>query len=564
MNGMKLSEMMNGLPDDMILAAYTGSYRTAQTESAADFAAGQTVQQGSTAGISAPRWITAAALAACMLFAVFAGALLLLGHDEVLKSQNAQDNVFVQEVTTTYTDISAVTAEQTTQSAYAEALTEVKQAETISSTETDAHTKQSEQPETVPSAKVSNPTVTAAAGTTEPADSCVLNKMNESVSESGTFPASAAEPENALLKKYADKFNVIEQTAIADSAKLQDESYMLNKVYAEGILYSAYLSGYFTEYDWTEYVECTADETAGQPRLFRNYHNCVLENGFYYSVHDGNATVHGADTGFFADAESIAIPEMLGGYPVREIAPHAFDGFEGAVFPKLHEIIIPDSVEVICSRAFYGVFTQERCKSLSDRLKDCRINIPQSVRYFGEYAYGFGTVRALGTDITLPDTLEYIDRMAFTDNSVQIELFDDPAQGFTSWDAIPGKAPFLLTDDGYVPVPDDFYPKIEMPDTVYVCNDEYIIVQRSLVKSCQNALCPKQFAAYYVRENLSHPDGDFNSDGRVNRADVNCLQRYLLDSAEAFPVFPTDWKAGDMNDDEKLNAVDLSLIKQLF
>lgn len=127
MNGMKLSEMLNRLPDDMILAAYTGSYRTAQPKSAADFAAGQAVQRGSTAGISAPRWITAAALAACMLFAVGVAAVLIRSGNEEVTVQSVQDDSAVQEITAEYTDISSVSAELTVKSNQTETLTELKQ-----------------------------------------------------------------------------------------------------------------------------------------------------------------------------------------------------------------------------------------------------------------------------------------------------------------------------------------------------------------------------------------------------------------------------------------------------
>lgn len=366
-----------------------------------------------------------------------------------------------------------------------------------------------------------------------------------------SFAASYSDGE--LLTKYADKFKVIEKNYAADNERLKNENYMQNKVYANGILYSAYLSGNSLEYDWTEYVECIKDDTSEPPHLVRNYHNCELENGFYYSVHDGAATIHGADAEQFADVKVLALPETLGGFPVYEIAPHAFDGFEGAVFPKLSKISIPDSVEVICCRAFQGVFTQKKCTSLSDRLKDCKINVPKSVQYIGEYAYGFGTVRALGDTVILPETLEYIDRMAFADNSVQI---------YDLCDTELGKVPYLQADEDYMPLPEDFYPEIILPDSVYVCNDDYIVLQRGITKYCQNALRPKQYAEYYVREGFTKPKGDVNNDGQVNLADVICMQRYLCCSLVGASAFSLDWESGDMNDDGAINVIDFSLLKR--
>lgn len=369
-----------------------------------------------------------------------------------------------------------------------------------------------------------------------------------------SIPASASSlSERNLLNKYSNKFIVTSEKLSADSERLKNENYMQNKVYVNGILYSAYLSGNHMEYDWTEYVECIKDDTSNPPRLVRNYHNCEHENGFYYSVHDDAATIHGADAKHFVDAEALVLPETLGGFPVREIAPHAFDGFEGAVFPKLSKISIPDSVEVICCRAFQGVFTQKKCTSLSDRLKDCKINVPKSVQYIGEYAYGFGTVRALGDTVILPETLEYIDRMAFADNSVQI---------YDLCDTELGKVPYLQADDDYMPLPEDFYPEIILPDSVYVCNDDYIVLQRGITKYCQNALRPKQYAEYYVREGFTKPKGDVNNDGQLNLADVICMQRYLCCSLVGVPAFSLDWESGDMNDDGAINVIDLSLLKR--
>ena len=160
MNGMKLSEMLNGLPDDMILAAYTGSYRTAQPKSAADFAAGQAVQQGSTAGISAPRWITAAALAACMLFAVGVGAVLLRSGNEEVTVQSVQDDSAVQFVTAAYTETSSAAQSTTAQKSYTAAVivTEDTQTETAAEMQT-TESEQTTKEETTASTAVTKTTV---------------------------------------------------------------------------------------------------------------------------------------------------------------------------------------------------------------------------------------------------------------------------------------------------------------------------------------------------------------------------------------------------------------------
>ena len=55
------------------------------------------------------------------------------------------------------------------------------------------------------------------------------------------------------------------------------------------------------------------------------------------------------------------------------------------------------------------------------------------------------------------------------------------------------------------------------------------------------------------------PSGDLNADGKFDDADAKLLLKWLL--AEPDTELP-DWKAGDMNSDGFLKAIDLSLMKQ--
>lgn len=361
--------------------------------------------------------------------------------------------------------------------------------------------------------------------------------------------------DDELLGKYSDQFFVIEKPVPPDSDMLSNPMYMRKSVYADGILYSAYDNNVW-EYDWTQYVELVYD--IEPPSLRREYHNCEQENGFYYSVHNHTATVHGVDVSAFADAEMIAIPDTLGGFTVREIAPHAFDGSDGTISSNLVEISIPDSVEVICSYAFYAVFSQERNASLSVRQRQCKINMPASVKYIGHYAFGYGTVCAFGDTVVLPETLEFIDHCALWDNSVHMDLKPDPQHLYEGAEELSSRRPYLYTDNGYVPVSSDFYPSIELPNTQFVCNREYIAMQSGFFAEC-HALGQLNYAEYYVRENLSYAKGDFNNDGTKNVADVVCLERYLQN---ALDEIPSKWQSGDMNGDGKLNAVDLTLMKR--
>ena len=60
---------------------------------------------------------------------------------------------------------------------------------------------------------------------------------------------------------------------------------------------------------------------------------------------------------------------------------------------------------------------------------------------------------------------------------------------------------------------------------------------------------------------MSAPEiiGDVNMDGAFNLTDAVLLQKWLL----AVPDTELkNWKAGDFNEDHKLNAIDLCLMKQ--
>ena len=54
--------------------------------------------------------------------------------------------------------------------------------------------------------------------------------------------------------------------------------------------------------------------------------------------------------------------------------------------------------------------------------------------------------------------------------------------------------------------------------------------------------------------------GDINNDGKLNVSDVVLMQKWLL----AVPgIKLEDWKAGDLCEDEQIDAFDLCLMKRL-
>lgn len=111
MNVLDLSDLLNELPDDMIVSAYKKllSPQIAEGTASAFYpVSDQIVPQKSTEPPvkHPPRWITAAALAACMLFAVGVGAFLLRGQHEDLTMQSSLVDSSVQTLTTTFSETS--------------------------------------------------------------------------------------------------------------------------------------------------------------------------------------------------------------------------------------------------------------------------------------------------------------------------------------------------------------------------------------------------------------------------------------------------------------------------
>ena len=118
MNELDLAGLLNQLPDEMIVSANMNTYLQPQ-DSGKQESAVQITQQITAANTpaeaaSAPRWVTAAALAACMLFAVGVGAVLLHSSRPEITAQSSQEDISVTVITAAYTETSSLTATQTT------------------------------------------------------------------------------------------------------------------------------------------------------------------------------------------------------------------------------------------------------------------------------------------------------------------------------------------------------------------------------------------------------------------------------------------------------------------
>ena len=91
------------------------------------------------------------------------------------------------------------------------------------------------------------------------------------------------------------------------------------------------------------------------------------ENGYTYTVENGEATITGCDDSITGD---VVLPDTLGGYPVTEVGAYAFSGCS-----SLTSIKIPDGVTSIDEAAFRG------CSSLTD------ITIPDGVTSIGSFVF---------------------------------------------------------------------------------------------------------------------------------------------------------------------------------
>ena len=137
MNVLDLSDLLNELPDDMIISAYQRQFSPHAVEEPVSFDRTVTEKRAEASVKHPPRWMTAVALAACMLFAVGVGALLLRGQHENLTTQSSQADSSEAEIVT------AVRTETTAP------VTTVPEPADISGTQTTAAQSQTTAEETV-------------------------------------------------------------------------------------------------------------------------------------------------------------------------------------------------------------------------------------------------------------------------------------------------------------------------------------------------------------------------------------------------------------------------------
>ena len=141
----------------------------------------------------------------------------------------------------------------------------------------------------------------------------------------------------------------------------------------------------------------------------------VENNGYVESEFDFDAST-GTITSYNGYATYLAIPETIGGAPVKAIGPEAF-----AQHTYLALLELPEGLETIGDRAFYNCETLARVhfpstlKSIGDNAfynayKSSVLELPEGLEHIGAYAFYFAGIKGF---LTLPEGLKTIGESAF-------------------------------------------------------------------------------------------------------------------------------------------------------
>ena len=92
----------------------------------------------------------------------------------------------------------------------------------------------------------------------------------------------------------------------------------------------------------------------------------------------------------------------------------------------------------------------------------------------------------------------------------------------------------------------------------YLVNGYKVNEAKGIAPLMMAACFANQAAARYHSDSIQC-DGDINADGTFDHADAVLLQKWLLGVSD---ITLSNWKNGDMNSDEQLDARDLTLMKR--
>ncbi|MBR3446611.1 MAG: leucine-rich repeat protein [Oscillospiraceae bacterium] len=244
-------------------------------------------------------------------------------------------------------------------------------------------------------------------------------------------PAFAGElSKEELIQKYAPNGAYAEADIYICPGEfptvMSDGSLLLQHDYVQKLE----ASGLSVEEQLEKLTEAFSNSTGSKVSAYNNYRrgsyadcvqyfvNAEYENGFWYVLReDGTASIVGADQAWVEENSPAAlhIPAEIGGVTVTKIEDGAF-AFETRYNHGIKEITVPDTVEIIGDSAFNTAMLG----------MDCRLNLPQNVRYIGRLAFN-ATMHMLMDEfnvITIPESVEFIGAEAFGDNKYRALIHD--------------------------------------------------------------------------------------------------------------------------------------------
>lgn len=367
-----------------------------------------------------------------------------------------------------------------------------------------------------------------------------------------------------LLEKYQDCY-AVEETAYhapedyvnpaliekTELVRAADSMYYR----ANGKQYTAFWTPAADEHyslnEWCDYADGTYTK--------RSYHDCEKAEGIYFGLQNDNTyAVAGADYDYFIEngMTVLNIPAELDGKPVTRIAKSAFS-YAKYQWKDLQEIILPDSIQRICADAFNRAF--------ADCSVDCKINMPQNIRYLGNGAF-YNAMLAFGDTLILPDSIEYVHWNALQDH-------DSTNREYVK--VIVPEHPFLTTDGNIR--------TLSGVDESVVTGDQMLSIIDAIpyvIEHHPESIKPYETDAVPVVTEPTEPAwvsakadnaqavksitmGDVSCDGAIDVSDAVLLARFLAEDTSA-KITDNGIASADINSDGSINGDDVLTILKII
>ena len=237
-------------------------------------------------------------------------------------------------------------------------------------------------------------------------------------------------------------------------------------------------------------------------------------------------------TGFDNTIENLVIPDKIEGLPVTVIDWYAFENCY-----NLKSVTIPDTVTHISRFAF------AHCIALES------VNMPKALYSIEQYAF-FNCPKLNG--INLPENLAVIEQRAFSGCKSITDITIPKA--CTSV----GEYAFLNCESLYTIAVNGENTTFDTRSMGYSYDNGYGIKSGFSIDSVNGT------AVAYAKENnirlkSNIIKGDVNADGKFTVADLVMLEKFLLGAGKL-----TDWQAGDLYNDGKIDVFDMIEMRKMF